>query len=167
MQVSAAERIKAYQSKYAHLWCTIDAMSGCPLPLMDPAITELEYDRTDDAASKTFMGFDFAGPRRVVQLWFLGTPEYFPAFWVGADHYTQTLDRYPIYQFDLEMDTGDEPLLPVGNFKQYMTTVLEWYLRQAAGDEPAVPLAQEALAGLREFSDETYPKGHYVYQRTA
>lgn len=94
-----------------------------PLPCMDAAI-----DLIDE---KDYYGCDFSGDRQVVQIFFTGSSDYFPAAWLGNASCSnieeqEDIDEYPIYVFELSSNDNDLPIDCVGNLKTYLLTLLDF-----------------------------------------
>lgn len=106
----------------ADLWQFIcNKRDGGANPCMDTVFDVIdEYD---------YYGCDFFGKNKVVQLFFTGNSQYFPAIWIGDQDLNkiENLDEYPVYIFDLQnYDTN--PIQPVGNFKKYITEIIDDFL---------------------------------------
>ena len=109
------DNIEDFISDYQELWWEIND-SGSGLPCMDIGFMVDDPD---------YYGCDFSGNNKVYMLFFTGTSNFFPAI-VGIDDGVP-IDECPIYIFDLACD--DMMSAPVGNFRCYITLLVENYLR--------------------------------------
>lgn len=97
---------------------------------------------------KDYYGSDCSGKQRLMELFFCGHSDYGPFIWIGDDEdYMEKLDQYPIYEIDFSCDDS-ESNEPIGNFKQYITKMLENY-------------DKSSLVHLEQFSDNMIDKGNY------
>lgn len=97
---------------------------------------------------KDHYGSDCSGEQRLMALFFCGASDYGPFIWIGDDEdYMEKLDQYPIYEIDFSCG-GSELNEPIGNFKQYITKMLENY-------------DKSSLIHLDQFSDNMIDKGNY------
>lgn len=93
-----------------------------------------------------YCGYNFSGDNRVMMIFFTGASDYFPAIKCGTAN--SDLDKYPVYIYDLESDTPEDP---TGlNFKQYIKSILNDALK--GGDR--IDEIEEALDDVEQFSDE-------------
>lgn len=139
-QESKMKQIEDYLEKYQDLWWNLEEP---PLPIFDISMSIIQDED---------YGCDFKGDQRVMMFSFTGDSCYFPAFWIGdSKNYEENLDEFPIFVFDIEND--DEPVTYAGNFKNYISTILEAYPHNEA--------ALEALKDLRCFSESVLYNGMY------
>ena len=144
-------KIKEYLEEYEELWQEM-SYHEIYLPVMD-----ISLELIDD---NDYYDCNFTGEKRLIELFFTGSSNYFPGFWVGQDDYANDLDKYPIYIFDL--GTNEDQLQFVGNFKTYMSRLLIDYLELDKCHElESIDEAKEALEKLDQFSDSLIEKGYY------
>lgn len=143
------QKVQYYLENYQDLWWELSQKDAC-LPCMD-----VTMDMVDE---EDYYGCDFTGKRQVIELFFTGSSDYFPGFFIGKDNYEDNLDQYPIYIFDL---SSDEPVELIGNFKTYMTKLIEGYLENYKLGK-FVKMAKTALMELDQFSNKMIQKEEYV-----
>lgn len=145
------EKINEYLEKYQDLWWRINE-HDLPLSCMDSACEMI--------SENNYYGVDFRGDKRVYQMFFLGSSDYFPAIWIG-DGSPDDLDKYPCYHLDLSTDTNK--FEPIGNFKMYFTKLLDYYeeVCDQNEEEEEDEDVEDARRDLEDFSDEMIDKGDY------
>ena len=146
------QKVQDYLENYQDLWWEI-SQKGAYLPCMDVTMDMVDED--------DYYGCDFTGKRQVMELFFTGSSDYFPGFFIGKDNYEDNLDQYPIYVFDLSTNEEEARLELIGNFKTYMTKLIEGYLENHKRGK-FVKMAQTALMELDQFSDKMIHKEEYV-----
>eukprot|EP00667_Euglena_gracilis_P005194 EG_transcript_5226 len=146
----AIDRIRAFFSDSADLWAAVKDLEDPQYPVGD-----LSLEPMRDAGSEPWGRKE---DQRVVQLFDTGLWNYFPAFWVGTnEEWDLELDRIPLYV----LDEDDGPVPPVGNFRAYLTLVLERFLD--TGPEEALATAARAkLEALKAFPEDTFAYGLYT-----
>ena len=133
------KEIEEYLEEHESLWQTIAETEPC-LPCGD-----LGFDVLDE---ENYYGFDFS-KNNVRRMFFLGASNYFPAF--CNINKVKSLDQCPIYLFDAESDT---PYEYVGNFKHYISIILNEFLNRKKIKKSDAKEAKEALLELEDFSDK-------------
>lgn len=138
------KKIEEFLFDYEDLWYKIVEF-GVSLPIMDIVLELIEEDN--------YYGCDFTNDKKMLQLFFTGQSNYFPAFWVGEDNYEKNLDMFPIYVIDI---CSEQPVELIGNFKNYMTIILTEYLKENVDED-----AERALKDLVIFSDKIIKKPEF------
>lgn len=93
----------------------------CPLLCMDFSMNIINNEEHSE--------FDFSGTQQLIELFFTGDGDTFPAIWIGCDS-LDDLDQQPIYQMDIESLTNNDEkyinngIIPFGNFHFYIKTLL-------------------------------------------
>lgn len=147
--MSKLDLLTGYLDDHQDLWWTIDEFSP-PLPIMDVA--------GDIIDEKDYYGCDFSGNGRVLKIFFTGQHAYFPGIHIGDnDDYAENIDQLPVYVFNLS--DSNEPLTYVGNFKDYLTQILDYCIGITSGDiyDELVSARDE----LEQFSDITIQHEEY------
>ena len=129
--------IRAFLERNADFWQVISCARH-PLVGMDACFEEI--------CEKHYYGYDFRGSQMVVQFFFEGSSDYFPAIWTGFRP-AEMWDQCPVYVFDLS--SGNQIL--VGNFRAYMETLLKWFVQEFPGSQH-VYRANQLLEELSGFS---------------
>ena len=146
LSIYKMDKIEKYLDNYSEL---LEKMSASELSF-GPISGECSLDLVDEY---DYYGCDFTDNQRMIKIFYLGASNYFPAFWIGTDEYTNNLDEYPIYFIDT---SSNEPVLFMGNFKTYMTSLLKDYLSSNNDKD-----AEKALEELNQFSETIKYKGEY------
>eukprot|EP00667_Euglena_gracilis_P018464 EG_transcript_19607 len=149
--MAAVAKITAFFKDSAELWVAVKKVEDSQYPLGDIVLKPVSEEDSDPV--------DFTGDLQVVQLSTSNVPDLFPAFWVGKAEWEEKLDEFPIYLLDLQ--EAAEPFHPLGNFKKYLTLVLEYFLNTNPEDALATA-AKAKLEALKDFSDTTVEKGLYT-----
>eukprot|EP00668_Euglena_longa_P003640 GGOE01004260.1.p1 GENE.GGOE01004260.1~~GGOE01004260.1.p1 ORF type:complete len:244 (+),score=97.95 GGOE01004260.1:40-732(+) len=149
--MAALAKITAYFKDSAELWTAIQQLDNSQYPLGNIVLKPVAEEDSEPC--------DFSGDLRVVQLSDSNIPDLFPAIWVGKDEWEEKLDEYPIYLLDLQ--EAAEPFEPLGNFKKYLTLVLEFFLNTNP-EEAFATAAKAKLEALSGFSDVMVEKGLYT-----
>ena len=108
------DKISEYLEKYQDLWTHMNDYNCFCMDIAMNIIDESDY-----------YGVDFSGNKKVVQIFFCGQSDNFQCIWIG-NHAKNILDQLPIYEMDLS--PADEKFESKGNFKTYMTTMLNDFL---------------------------------------
>ena len=140
------DAITDYLENYQELWYSIDDDKNMPRtwPMYDVIMEKCDED--------DYYGCDFSGNQKVYQFTFTGQSNYFPGICNVDD--VDEMDKYPVYVFDL---ASNNPCVYIGNFKQYMTLILENYIN-CNPSKKLMKTAQSALNDLSDFSDEVRSK---------
>lgn len=137
-------KIKEYLERYEDLWHEISSTESL-LPCMD-----LAMDKIDE---NNYYGFDFSGDKSVYMLFFTGASNYFPAICNCTDE--NNMDACPIYIFNL---ASNKPSEYIGNFKEYMTILLNGFIQEEDSEE-----AKMALRDLGTFTDRVINKVYRIH----
>ena len=144
-----AANIRKFLEDYEDLWMV---MSEYECYCMDIAFTIIE--------DINFLGFDFSGDNRIIQLFFMGSCDHFQFFWVGNHNYEQNLDQFPIYEIDSE--SPKKSLKCKGNFRTYMTKMIKDFIgKYEEKDDDNYDMAIEALSKLKKFSNDIIHENKY------
>lgn len=137
--------------KEGDLWQKIDVLQCCSLQCMDAAMELIDEEDYYDV--------DFSKDKQVYMLFFTGASNYFPGIWIG-DSDPELIDQMPIYQFDLSV--GEDELLPIGNFRFYIETLLNEFLQVYKKNDEYMKTALLLQEKVKVFSTEIINKGSFV-----
>jgi hypothetical protein len=142
-ELPSFKKIIQYLEKYEELWYEITEKElGCAEQCGDIAMNII--DETE------YYGIDFSNNKRVIQLFFIGSSDCFPAIvfpLCKPNKQKLNLEEYPIHFWDLS--SNDLKTTVSKNFKEYMTNMLTSYLLIS----PTNKEAKRALAELSKFSN--------------
>jgi hypothetical protein len=142
-------KISTYLEKYDDLWMT---MSDYECFCMDIAMDVID--------ESNYYGADFSSNKKVMMIFFCGHSDCFQGIWIGNLKYKKILDQLPIYEIDLSC--GDEKFQAKGNFKMYMTSMLNDFLDRYENMDIYYYYAVSALFDLNIFSDKILNLDDYV-----
>lgn len=151
--VVTAATLKKFLEKYTEIFEEIEGIDELELDIINSSEYFLEYIEDSD-----FIGYDFSRyPTH--KLMDGGSGDFFSGIIdlnktaTGiASGIVRGLDECPIYIFNL--DNPDEVPRPAGNFKEYISTLLNAYIDFEEVEN--IKLARKALKELQSFSSEKY-----------
>jgi hypothetical protein len=144
------KQITDYLYKYSSLWFH--------LSFHNLSYADITLDELDDM---DYYGVNFSGNKKVFQLFFSGSDDFFSCFWIGNDtSYKSILDQIPIYQLDLSSD--QHTFKTEGNFRSFMTEILDNFLNKNSKEDKYYFMALSALIELKQFSSETIHQRDYI-----
>jgi hypothetical protein len=147
-------KIRDMLSKYEELFQFISDIELDTHPCMDVSLDENDY-----------YGADFFGKQRVCQLFFTGSSDYFPAIWIGENE--NNIDKMHVFILDLS-DSDNIISEPLGNVRQYVTKILDDFLKHCNNNKKDDQLKQHKQNTLNlkkelsKLSNEVIDKGNYV-----
>lgn len=103
-----------------------------------------------------YVGCDFSGQQKVVELFFIGDCVHFPAIWLGNND-ENDIDSMPVYVLMLD-DYNNDKEEPVGNIRHYIEEIL--HTHTAIDNETNIEISQ-LRQYLNTLSNQVVDKGHY------
>lgn len=141
------EQIENYLNEYEELWHEISKYDSL-YPCGDVAMNIIN--------EKDYYGFNFSKHRKVYEIFFAGSNNFFPAICNVINE--KIIDQYPIYIFDLASDNNSSY---VGNFKYFITELLKDHISKSKSKK-YIKIAKEALCDANVFSNNVITKKYVL-----